>query len=159
MNLTTRTSCAALLLLSTSPLTFAADLDGSWHCADDFSAGPMRINSELTQHFDSRSNQTTADGTVEIYEQGQLSYQFTIKINGTYSVSGQQLTETANDVDIQLGNQPKDPQRAQAMRTEMEQAFKKAAPSEILLLDNQLLQVKDTATGAISSCTRISSEV
>lgn len=149
---------AAALLFSTS-LTFAADIDGSWNCTEEFTEGPMRIHSTQTQHYDSNNQQTHSEGQVEIYEQNQLSYQFAIKIDGSFSLSGSQLTERANAVDVQLTNQPRDLQLGQAMQQELMQALKEAQTYEVLKIDQQQLQVKDPETGEISSCNRLSSAV
>lgn len=147
---------ALAMLLAISPLTMAADIDGTWQCVDDFKAGPTRINSTLTQQYDSASHKTSAQGQVQIYNQGQLSYQFDVTISGTFEVNGRMLSEHAEHINVQLSNQPDDMQQAQVMRNELEKAFKATPPVELLQIDDQQLQFKDPTTGETTSCQRVS---
>lgn len=155
MKLTVKQAAAAMLL-AVSPLTMAADIDGTWHCEDDFKAGTTRINSVLTQQYDSASSKTNAQGQVQIYNQGQLSYQFDVSIRGTFAINGRMLSEYAEQVNVQLSNQPQDMQQAQVMRDELEKAFKAAPPVELLQIDDQQLQYKEPQTGETTSCQRVS---
>lgn len=155
MKLTVK-QAAAFMLLAVSPQTLAADIDGTWHCADDFTTGPTRINSVLTQQFDSASSKTSAHGQVQIYNQGQLSYQFDITVSGTFSINGRTLSEHAEQINVQLSNQPQDLQQAQVMRDGLEKAFKATPPVELLKIDDQQLQYKDPQTGETTSCQRVS---
>lgn len=155
MKLTVKQAAVAMLL-AVSPLTMAAEIDGTWHCEDDFKAGATRINSVLTQQYDTASSKTSAQGQVQIYNQGQLSFQFDVSIRGTFAINGRMLSESVEQINVQLSNQPQDMQQAQAMRDELEKAFKATPPVELLQIDDQQLQYKEPQTGETSNCQRVS---